>query len=272
MAPRRVAPRSGPNYRETAAFLTVVTGAGDEVRRHRARQAHLPEPQHADVRSRPAHGRRLGQIYASVGEIEPDGRVGAAALLEALVLLIWLGAVVMALGGALLPRRPALAHRRPVRAPRAGRRRAGAGGVTGMAARALRRAALALAGLVAPAAGACAVQPDEVLTDPALEARARAHLRGAALPRLPEPVHRRQRRAARARPPPASCASSSRPARATATIARFLVDRYGEFVLLRPSFDAHTLLLWLGPALVLLAGGAVVWAKCAAEAGRRLPR
>ena len=34
----------------------------------------------------------------------------------------------------------------------------------------------------------------------------------------------------------------------------FLVARYGEFVLLKPRFSAHTALLWLGPAGVLLVG------------------
>src|SRR5262245_3586050 len=34
----------------------------------------------------------------------------------------------------------------------------------------------------------------------------------------------------------------------------FLVARYGEFVLLKPRFSAHTALLWLGPAAVLLVG------------------
>jgi cytochrome c-type biogenesis protein CcmH len=34
----------------------------------------------------------------------------------------------------------------------------------------------------------------------------------------------------------------------------FLVARYGEFVLLKPRFSAHTALLWLGPAAVLLIG------------------
>ncbi len=35
----------------------------------------------------------------------------------------------------------------------------------------------------------------------------------------------------------------------------FLVQRYGEFVLLKPAFGTHTLLLWLTPALVLILGG-----------------
>jgi cytochrome c-type biogenesis protein CcmH len=34
----------------------------------------------------------------------------------------------------------------------------------------------------------------------------------------------------------------------------FLVARYGEFVLLRPRFDWHTLLLWALPPLALVGG------------------
>jgi cytochrome c-type biogenesis protein CcmH len=35
----------------------------------------------------------------------------------------------------------------------------------------------------------------------------------------------------------------------------FIVNRYGDYVLLKPPFEAETLLLWLGPFLVLLTGG-----------------
>lgn len=34
----------------------------------------------------------------------------------------------------------------------------------------------------------------------------------------------------------------------------YLVDRYGPYILLKPPFATETLLLWLGPALALLAG------------------
>jgi cytochrome c-type biogenesis protein CcmH len=37
----------------------------------------------------------------------------------------------------------------------------------------------------------------------------------------------------------------------------FIVARYGAFVLLKPPFTLHTLLLWLAPAL-LLGGGLLV--------------
>ena len=49
-----------------------------------------------------------------------------------------------------------------------------------------------------------------------------------------------------------------REGRSDAEIKDFLVARYGEFVLYRPQFGGATLLLWLAPAVVLLAGVAVV--------------
>lgn len=41
-------------------------------------------------------------------------------------------------------------------------------------------------------------------------------------------------------------------------IKTYLVQRYGEFVLYKPRLESGTLLLWLGPAVVLLAGMGVV--------------
>ena len=43
----------------------------------------------------------LSQVYASFGESYPDGSIGLRLYYKPLVLLIWLGAVVMAAGGAL---------------------------------------------------------------------------------------------------------------------------------------------------------------------------
>jgi cytochrome c-type biogenesis protein CcmH len=40
----------------------------------------------------------------------------------------------------------------------------------------------------------------------------------------------------------------------------YLVQRYGEWVLLKPRFNAQTLLLWLGPVLLLMLGGGIVFA------------
>ena len=40
-------------------------------------------------------------------------------------------------------------------------------------------------------------------------------------------------------------------------IRAYMVERYGDFVLYRPPFKATTALLWLGPFLLIGAGGAV---------------
>ena len=50
-----------------------------------------------------------------------------------------------------------------------------------------------------------------------------------------------------------------RQGRSDAEIKQHLVQRYGEFVLYRPTVDSHTWLLWFGPGLILLGGAAVVW-------------
>ena len=47
-----------------------------------------------------------------------------------------------------------------------------------------------------------------------------------------------------------------RAGRSDAEIRRFLVARYGQFILLRPSFTPENAALWLTPFAVLLAGGA----------------
>ncbi|WP_313317651.1 cytochrome c-type biogenesis protein [Stenotrophomonas sp.] len=58
--------------------------------------------------------------------------------------------------------------------------------------------------------------------------------------------------------------------RSDAQIKQFLVERYGEFVLYRPQMEGGTLLLWLGPGLLLLAG-AVVLVVHVRRRGRNVP-
>ena len=66
----------------------------------------------------------LGQLYVSLGDQTPDGGIVARIWWKPLVTLIWIGAVVMALGGtlSLLDRRlrvgaPARRKARPAGAP-----------------------------------------------------------------------------------------------------------------------------------------------------------
>src|SRR5262245_32652681 len=111
---------------------------------------------------------------------------------------------------------------------------------------------LLLSALVA-SAGALAVQPDEILPDAALEARARAlskELRcmvcqNQSIDDSDAPLARDLRVLVRER---LQAGDSDR------DVINFLVARYGEFVLLRPRFSAHTAVLWLLPAVILLIG------------------
>jgi cytochrome c-type biogenesis protein CcmH len=106
---------------------------------------------------------------------------------------------------------------------------------------------------------AFAVQPDEVLPDPALEARARAlsaELRcmvcqNQSIDDSDAPLARDLRILLRER----IAAGDS-----NGQVMDFLVARYGEFILLRPRFNPHTLILWLAPPLVLIAGAGIAWA------------
>lgn len=43
-----------------------------------------------------------------------------------------------------------------------------------------------------------------------------------------------------------------------AEIKRYLVDRYGEFALLKPAFSPGNAILWLTPFVLVLGGGAVL--------------
>jgi cytochrome c-type biogenesis protein CcmH len=100
---------------------------------------------------------------------------------------------------------------------------------------------------------ALAVQPDEVLKDPALEARARAlsqELRcmvcqNQSIDDSDAPLARDLRILVRER---LSAGDSNN------QVLDFLVARYGEFVLLKPRFMGHTALLWLAPFALLLLG------------------
>lgn len=59
--------------------------------------------------------------------------------------------------------------------------------------------------------------------------------------------------------------------RSDAEIKRYLVERYGEFVLYRPQIEGRTWLLWFGPALLLLAGTVVLARVLKRRGGTALP-
>lgn len=114
----------------------------------------------------------------------------------------------------------------------------------------MRRLVLALALAAAPA---FAVQPDEVLDDPALEARARALsanlrclvCRNESIDESNAELARDLRLLVRER-----LVAGDSDAEAVA----FIVDRYGEYVLLRPKATGANLVLWIaGPAMLAFA-------------------
>ena len=102
-----------------------------------------------------------------------------------------------------------------------------------------------------------AVQPDEILPDPALETRARNLSRelrcmvcqNQSIDDSDAPLARDLRLLVRER---------LKAGDSDTQIVDFLVARYGDFVLLKPRFTLHTALLWLLPFLMLIAGAAAL--------------
>jgi cytochrome c-type biogenesis protein CcmH len=124
-----------------------------------------------------------------------------------------------------------------------------------------RRVMLALAcwGMLAAAHPALAVQPDEVLSDANLEARARALSRelrcmvcqNQSIDDSDAPLAKDLRILVRERLAKGDSDEQ---------VIDFLVSRYGEFVLLKPTFEWHTAILWLTPLIALLAGAVAMLA------------
>ena len=113
--------------------------------------------------------------------------------------------------------------------------------------------------VMAGSPSAYAVQPDEIMADPAKELRARDLSRelrcmvcqNQSIDDSEAPLARDLRLLVRER----IAAGDS-----DAQVIDFLVARYGEFVLLKPRLNPHTWLLWLLPPLALAGGGFALWA------------
>ncbi|CAN7217180.1 cytochrome c-type biogenesis protein [Rhizobium sp. LjRoot258] len=101
---------------------------------------------------------------------------------------------------------------------------------------------------------ALAVNPDEVLADPALEARARAisaELRcmvcqNQSIDDSNAELAKDLRLLVRERLTDGDTDEQ---------VMNYIVSRYGEFVLLKPRFETKTILLWGAPLLLVVAGG-----------------
>jgi cytochrome c-type biogenesis protein CcmH len=112
-------------------------------------------------------------------------------------------------------------------------------------------ACIAVVALVAGCPTAYAVQPDEIMSDPVKEARARDLSRelrcmvcqNQSIDDSDAPLAKDLRVLVRER---LTAGDSDR------QVIDFLVARYGEFVLLRPRMNGHTVLLWTTPFAVLV--------------------
>lgn len=123
----------------------------------------------------------------------------------------------------------------------------------------MRRAALLalLLALTMPLPGpALAVQPDEMLDDPVLEARAREISRGLrclvcrneAIDESNADLARDMRLLVRERLVEGDTDQE---------VVAFIVDRYGEYVLLQPTLTGSNIALWLAAPTMLLVGGGI---------------
>lgn len=118
--------------------------------------------------------------------------------------------------------------------------------------------ALAVVLVLIGLSSARAVLPDEMMADPAKEARARAISRelrcmvcqNESIDDSAAPLARDLRLLVRERIAAGDTDSQ---------VIDFLVARYGEFVLLKPRFERQTLLLWLVSPLALIGGGIALW-------------
>jgi cytochrome c-type biogenesis protein CcmH len=128
------------------------------------------------------------------------------------------------------------------------------------------RTALILGLMLLAVPAAQAVQPDEILPNAALEQRARAisgELRclvcqNQSIDDSDAPLARDLRILVRER----LVAGDDDKA-----VVDFVVARYGDFVLLRPPFNAHTLVLWGAPLVILLLAIAFLWRRARQRVG-----
>lgn len=104
---------------------------------------------------------------------------------------------------------------------------------------------------------AFAVNPDEVLADPALEARARA-ISGELRCMVCQNQSIDDSNAELAKDLRVLVRERIKAGDSDGEVMDYIVSRYGEFVLLKPRVGANTILLWGMPIFLLLAGGAVI--------------
>jgi cytochrome c biogenesis factor/cytochrome c-type biogenesis protein CcmH/NrfF len=236
-----VNPRIVANYREDVVQFRLLKGGVEHFTMTSAKRIYI-----AGNRPTTEAGIRtvglLSQVYISVGEPQNDGSMSVRLYWKPYVLLVWLGCVIMALGGvwALTDRRFRIGvpfkSKRPLQ--------------TATAPVIALFIGVLLTGMTSSSSPVLAVQPDEILTDAQLEKRARKiseELRCLVCQNQPiddsnAPLARDLRVLVRER---LSAGDQDR------AVLDYVVARYGNYVLLKPPFKLETFLLWFAPVLLL---------------------
>ncbi len=258
-----MSPHPGPNYTETVVAAEirqggrVVAAVAPSKRFFPTRQQNVAEAGIVTM--------GLGQVYISLGDAHEDGTIDTRMFWKPLVSLIWLGALVMACGGvmSLSDRRLRIgvAFRSRQRPPRSARSPDGCRMSPGA-----RPSSPRLSCSWSAWAPPVRWSPTRSCPDPSLETRARdvsAGLRclvcqNQSIDDSAAPLARDLRVIVRERLQAGDTDDQ---------IRAFLVQRYGDFVLLKPPFEASTLLLWGTPFLVVVLGGAALLLPQAGRGG-----
>jgi cytochrome c-type biogenesis protein CcmF len=94
-----VVPRAAANYRDEVARLTVFRNEREIGSVETMKRLYVTRGMPTTEAGIMTVG--LSQVYASFGDPQPDGSIGLRLYYKPLVLLIWTGPLIMALGGAL---------------------------------------------------------------------------------------------------------------------------------------------------------------------------
>jgi cytochrome c-type biogenesis protein CcmF len=112
--------RAGSNYHDLVGHFTVRRASGDLLGAMEPSRRTFPARSMATTEAA-LMTRRLSQLYLSIGDPNPDGTLPVRLYFKPQVLMIWLGAVIMFIGGALSlsDRRLRIGAPRPAKSPAA---------------------------------------------------------------------------------------------------------------------------------------------------------
>jgi cytochrome c-type biogenesis protein CcmF len=97
---QQVFPRTGPNFRELVGRFRIEIDGKERGDIESTKRTFITRN---NMQTTEAGIRTFGvsQVYVSLGEIQPDGSVGVRMYTKPLMLLIWIGSLIMGVGGAL---------------------------------------------------------------------------------------------------------------------------------------------------------------------------